>query len=881
MAWKLFGKDVTQEQLPAELRSILAQMQRERSAFEQLTNSARDASQNLSSLTQPISDAQKLLIDLQARVKGLERVMPVLQTLDQQTEEVSRTQRRTETQLTQTSDDAKSLRGEIESLRTTLEAALALKNDLAGFIELGGGFKALRMDADKLSGELREVTEGFGRVRERQEELKRTSEAVATRLNTFEDRHTQANQSVAATESRAASLGQSLKELTEAANEAANTKRQLGTLKALADDVTQKVAILEQQRQTVERTASQVANLHELMKDVEQRTQKQEASAQTLLTIDTRVQELKGLHAEMQQQSAEISAQHDEAKRNDAELRTRLAGLKDEVTRAVKRFEGENAGLDAVSQRIVDMRSSLTDMELRFKTLEESSRSISDVKMKADGLAAQLSGITESVSELETQAERIRAVEASAGRLDSTVEDMTQRVSRLEKSKPAVDAAIQDLGSLKGSHETVRAAIEQVQQAQAEVARVHASQSETKLWLKSTTDSVAALRGELAVVEEMKPMVEKVRGEADRVTQSMGQIESRGKLIEDMNSRLASLASLSGQIEERTSGLLARMNGADERFLALAAHSEEAARIEKLVPEAMTTVAGAERRVAEVDASLASLEARARDIEALAERTRVLGQELEQRQAALDKASEHLERASELREQAAHSAHELEAKAGQLAGSLTTAGGRISELNATLDQLDGRAGNLRFAQKRMAQFEERLAKWEALETQLNRSLEHMTQRRATLDALEADMHRLFEVSEKTVDDVRSIAAAKEEVTQTRATLENVLGLVTHVHDAANDLSHRKRQVDQAEERLGRVEALLADIQKGLEALKGQKALMDQVTEQAGSLAFHTKQAEVLIATLREERETGEKVRAAVAEVRDVREGPNQGRKKTA
>jgi len=38
-----------------------------------------------------------------------------------------------------------------------LEQALALKNEVAGFLELGGGFKALRMDADKLSTEVREL----------------------------------------------------------------------------------------------------------------------------------------------------------------------------------------------------------------------------------------------------------------------------------------------------------------------------------------------------------------------------------------------------------------------------------------------------------------------------------------------------------------------------------------------------------------------------------------------------------------------------------------------------------------------------------------------------------------------------------------------------
>src|SRR2546427_11621961 len=187
-AWKLFGRDVTTEQLPAELRSILAQMQRERVAFEALTNAARESSQNLTQLTQPISDAQKTVSELQARVKALERLVPVLPTLGEQTAAVSRGQRRTETQLTHTTEDAKRLRGEIEELRGTFEQALALKNDLTGFLELGGGFKSLRMDADKLTAEVRDITQGFDRVRAGEEELRRSGEGVATRLNAFEER---------------------------------------------------------------------------------------------------------------------------------------------------------------------------------------------------------------------------------------------------------------------------------------------------------------------------------------------------------------------------------------------------------------------------------------------------------------------------------------------------------------------------------------------------------------------------------------------------------------------------------------------------------------------------------------------------------------------
>src|SRR2546422_1513875 len=125
-AWKLFGHATTAEQLPAELRSILAQMQRERVAFETLTNAARESGQHLTQLAQPISDAQKVVSELQARVKALERLVPVLATLDEQTEAGSRVQRRAETQPTHPPGEAEPVRTRIDQPHPTLRQAPAL-----------------------------------------------------------------------------------------------------------------------------------------------------------------------------------------------------------------------------------------------------------------------------------------------------------------------------------------------------------------------------------------------------------------------------------------------------------------------------------------------------------------------------------------------------------------------------------------------------------------------------------------------------------------------------------------------------------------------------------------------------------------------------------
>src|SRR5256885_2280308 len=596
MAWKLFGRETTPAQLPAELRSILAQMQRERVAFEALTTGARDSTQQLTQLSQPIAEAQKVVAELQGRVKALERLVPVLATLDEQTEGVSRTQRRTETQVEHTAEAVKNLRTDIEQLRATFDAALALKGDLTSLLESAGGLKSLSADADTLTGQVRDLSNTFDRARQRQDELNRAGEAAAARLHALEERQQQVQGSVGAAQTRVTGLEEGFAHLTQAAADAADIKRQLGTLKALADYVTQKVAVLEQQRDVVDRALGQATQLDDVMRDIDAKIRTHEANAKSLGALETRVTELHALHGDLLAQSRDVSTRHEQISQTDRELQGRLNELRDEVQRTVQRFELENQGLDAVGQRIAELRGTLTDMETRCHTLDESTRTIGDVRSRADGLTTQLGGISESVAQLEAQTERLGAVQGDAERLTHTVEQMTQRVARLDKAQPA--------------------------------------------------------------------------------------------------------------------------------------------------------------------AAVTALEARARSLDPLAEQTRALGRELERQQVVLDSATEHLERAAQLRAEAASIAQRLEERAGQLNGALKGASDRTAALTTTLDDLESRAGDLRFVQRRMAQFEERLAKWHAAEEQLMRALAQTAQRQATVDALQADLYRLFEVAERTVDHVRAIAGAQ-------------------------------------------------------------------------------------------------------------------------
>jgi DNA repair exonuclease SbcCD ATPase subunit len=492
---------------------------------------------------------------------------------------------------------------------------------------------------------------------------------------------------IAAAQTRVTGLEQAFAHLGQAAADAADTKRQLGTLKSLADDVTQKVAVLEQQREMVDRAIGRARQLDDVLRDVDAKIHTHEQNAESLDALNTRVTELHALHGDLLARSQEISARHDQIVQTDRELLGRLTGLRDEAEQTVKRFEGD---------------------------------------------AAQLA---------------------------QTVEHTTERMARLEQAQPAFDAALRDFAGLRGTHQVVKDALERMRLTEGEIGRVREAQAGTKAWLTDVTESVEVLRGELAAVEQIKPTVESVRRDADRLSHAMAQIESRRQLVEQLNTRLSDLTATAAQLDERTSGLRARMDSADQQFQAVTAHATEAARIEKLVPTVIGTVEGAERRMTQMDAAVRALEARAQSLEGLAEETRALARDLELRRTALDSATEHLERASELRAEAATIARQLGERAGQVNGALTGATDRTAALSTTLDDLESRAGNLRFVHKRMAEFEEHLAKWHASQAQLMQALEHTAQRQATVDALQADLYRLFEVAQRTVDHVRAIAAA--------------------------------------------------------------------------------------------------------------------------
>ena len=179
-----------------------------------------------------------------------------------------------------------------------------------------------------------------------------------------------------------------------------------------------------------------------------------------------------------------------------------------------------------------------------------------------------------------------------------------------------------------------------------------------------------------------------------------------------------------------------------------------------------------------------------------------------------------------------------------------------------------RATALKPIDRQLAHFEELLGKWESAQAQAAKALEQTLARQAGVEAIEAQVKHVFDLAERTVEDVQSIGSARQEIEETRAMLQATQDQFKTTEETLKGFESRKRQLERAEQRLARAEALALGIRATVESLTAQKTVVDHAMESAGALSFQMKQAEALIGALRRERDLACDLKTAVAALAD-------------
>jgi len=862
-------------ELSEEMRAVLAEMRKEGDRYERLIEAARGSAEQIEEIAEPLSKAvdevssvTERITEIESRLEAMSKLAGVYQELESRAQFLTDEQKTAETQLSATAEDSERIRTAMEEIGGKLDQAIGMKEQLSQFLQVDNPFQQLRTEAETIRTSVDGTADHMNRLREQHERLLDAHRTAVSKMEALDRRRDEFGRSLTDKERRVVQVEASVRGLDGVQQTLDEVRRDIGALKSLADLVGQKTSALESQRETLDRALSQAENLDRAMRQVDAGVRQQQDNERLLSTLQEQMNGVRALHEVVVERSNEISQLQREIDERTQAGRHELAAVTDETKKTIERFDFERRGMEAVTQRVADLRATVSDVENRFKPLVQSSQIVAELNARTQSLTTQLQTVSSDAYAIDAEISKLSAMRRELEETGRKSYEIGQQVARIEQSRPAIEAGLTDLSQLAGAHALVRDALEQARLAQAEINRIHDAQSETRSWLSVVEQSVGDLRGRVDQLSSMAPSIEFVQGQTTRINDAMASIETRRSFVEDVQRRMGDLEAMNLRLEERSQHLQSRAEAAEQKFATLAS---QAAAAEKMMVTIATVSSGldqAEKNADAVHQSVSSIAARVESVEGLANKTRALKSELDQRHEALAEAQTELEGASVLRQEVAESAQQLEALTQKLSATLSAAEQKVSKVESIAHKLEDRSSALQSVAHRMGEFEERLARWDVVDQNVAQSLEQIIARQVTVEALKSDLDRMFEMAEKTATHVREITTAHRQVEESRTLLDEVSARIDEVMATETTLDERKRQMSKAEERLARAEGLLTDVRSSLEAIQGQKAIIDQAVEKAGSLPFLLKQAEAAIQTLRDERKTTDYVRSAVATLRD-------------
>jgi DNA repair protein SbcC/Rad50 len=852
-------------------------------ALEALVARAEAAANDLRSLapmlerTSELDGLRERCADIERQVTGLDRLSSQLAMAEDQVERVIKTQTATETRIAHAGEDVERLQGQMSTLSDKVETALLLREQVESFLSLQGPLAALRTDADALRTQLSELAENVARMRTQHDDALTAHRHTTSRLENFDQDFQAATGKLEDVVRRVQSVERQMEPINQASTAIPDVQHQLAVLKALADQVAQKTTMLEQEREAVDRAATQIAQLTRMDRELDAWLRRQEEQIRRFGPIEAKITEVKTIQDKVLSRTEELQQTSQKIEDAQQSARQALTDLREQMKKSSEGFELEHRSLHAVSERIADLRKAVKECETRLGELDAASQGTAAVQNQVRNVGEQIADLSKEVTALSQEAARSSSLRQDVGRLDSMATDLAARMRRLDEIRPGVEQAVEQLATLKGTRELLTDGLEQMRVAYEEMSRIREGHGETQAWLANADVWTRKVQSQVKELSGLEPVVERIRSEVEQVRASMEHIETGREMVQQVHTGLLEVGSMNNELRERTDGLRSRMEAAETRFSQLAKQAEGAQRLSDTISVVTASVENAERRMGTVDESVRSLESRTQQIDQVEERIRLLGQELEQRQGALDKATEHLSRASALRKEAAEAAQRMEDVTRTISATLSQAQEQAGGLQRLAGELETRATALKSIDRQLAHFEELLSKWESAQTEAAKALEQTLARQAGVEAIEAQVKHVFDLAERTIEDVQTIGSARREIEETRAMLQSTQDQFKTTEETLKGFESRKRQLERAEQRLARAEALALGIRATVESLTAQKTVVDHAMESAGALGFQMKQAEALIGALRRERDLACDLKAAVSALAEEGEEPAAAR----
>lgn len=579
------------------------------------------------------------------------------------------------------------------------------------------------------------------------ESLAPVLDRAATRLGGFDDAWDRTEQRLAELEQRAAKVTEHVGLFRDLGDRVPEAQHQVGVLRALVEQTTQKLSAFEQQRDQIDRASGQLGQIHGVLQQLDTGFRRQDELLASLRDLETRLSDTESAQRRVASETEALTEQHRAMATESDRARTVLETVRVSLEQGSALVDHEHRSLDALAQRVEEIRVAVKDCEGRLGSLNATSRHIVGLEGQAQHLFTEVSRLSGEFRQLSERAERSRGLQAEAARLEQLLGGVQLRVQKIEDARPGIETAIQDLGVLRGSQETLREALEQAGRTQQELARFREAQVETQAWLAKSDGATRAVQAQVERVGDRVETVSTVIADAERKMAAMGDtldaLRARAGEFEGLGERIRTLGEELAQREaglERAVGQLARTT--DLRREAV----ETAERLEDVSRSLSGALSDAEVRSLELDRLATELSERAGALGLVQDQLRQFDERLTSWQTteremtrAVDAVLSRQESVDKLQQDV----REVYALAERTLGEVRTITEARREVEATArllaetrEQLGDTGTALQDLERRKAQVEKaehRLARAEALALDLRASLESLHAQRAVID----------------------------------------------------------------------------------------------------------------------------------------------------
>ena len=409
------------------------------------------------------------------QVAGMEEMMARVSQAEGQLQRVS-----------QSGEQLDQIQVRMGELGGKVEAAIALRDHAEKFLSLEGPLNAARGDADQVRAQLNELGEQVTRMRTQADDALSAHRHATSRLEAFDQDARDATGRLDDVVRRVESVERALEPVGQAVTAIPDVQHKLAVLKALADQVAQKSAALEQQREQVDRAATQISQLTRLDRELDAWLRRQEEQIAALRP--DRGQDQRGAGgADQGLQPSRGAAGDGPADRGGPAERPgraqRPAGADAEEQRELRAGAPGPARRERAGRRLAQRGEGVRGPLRRPRRGQPGHRG-GHQPGQGRRRARQRALLRARPAPGRGAADQ-RGLRGEVERMSASAGEIGDRVRRIEELRPDIEDSVRDLASLKSVKEMMADGLEQMRVAYEEMSRLREGHGEVQAWLQN------------------------------------------------------------------------------------------------------------------------------------------------------------------------------------------------------------------------------------------------------------------------------------------------------------------------------------------------------------------------------------------------------------